>query len=94
MSSSLFSWSPSRIIPSSANLGIFTQYWAFVLSTLQWRHNERDGITHHQPHDYLTNRLFRQKMFTFDDVIMIFLISKNLLFILFAIVDILFIMFS
>ena len=28
---------------------------------LQWRHNERDGISHHQPHDYLLNRLFRRR---------------------------------
>ena len=26
---------------------------------LQWRHNERDGVSNHQPHDYLFNRLFR-----------------------------------
>ena len=27
--------------------------------TLQWRHNGRDGISNHQPHDCLLNRLFR-----------------------------------
>ena len=26
---------------------------------LQWRHNERDGVSNHQPHDCLFNRLFR-----------------------------------
>ena len=26
---------------------------------LQWRHNERDGVSNHQLHDYLLNRLFR-----------------------------------
>ena len=26
--------------------------------TLQWRHNERDGVSNHQPHDCLLNRLF------------------------------------
>ena len=25
---------------------------AFVLSALQWRHNERDGVSTHQPHDF------------------------------------------
>ena len=30
-------------------------------STLQWSHNERDGVSNHQPHDYLLNRLFRHK---------------------------------
>ena len=27
--------------------------------SLHWRHNERDGVSNHQPHDYLLNRLFR-----------------------------------
>ena len=26
--------------------------------TLQWRHNGRDGLSNHQPHDCLLNRLF------------------------------------
>ena len=26
---------------------------------LQWRHNERDGVSNHQPHDCLLNGLFR-----------------------------------
>ena len=29
------------------------------LCTLQWRHNERDGVSNHQPRDCLLNRLFR-----------------------------------
>ena len=28
---------------------------------LQWRHNERNGISNHQPHDCLLNRLFRRR---------------------------------
>ena len=28
---------------------------------LQWRHNERDGVSNHQPHDCLFNRLFRRR---------------------------------
>ena len=28
---------------------------------LQWRHNGRDGISNHQPHDCLLNRLFRPR---------------------------------
>ena len=27
----------------------------------QWRHNERDGVSYHQPHDCLLNRLFRRR---------------------------------
>ena len=29
--------------------------------TLQWRHNECDGVSHHQPHDCLYNRLFGRR---------------------------------
>ena len=28
---------------------------------LHWRHNERDGVSNHQPHDCLLNRLFRRR---------------------------------
>ena len=29
--------------------------------TLQWRHDGRDGVSNHQPHDCLLNRLFRHR---------------------------------
>ena len=29
--------------------------------SLRWRHNERNGVSNHQPHHYLFNRLFRRK---------------------------------
>ena len=29
--------------------------------SLQWRHNGRDGVSNHQPHDCLLNRLFRHR---------------------------------
>ena len=29
--------------------------------TLQWRHNGRDGVSNHQPHDCLLNYLFRRR---------------------------------
>ena len=32
----------------------------FIL-TLQWRHNERDGVSNHHPHDCLPKRLFRRR---------------------------------
>ena len=54
-----------------------------IKQLLQWRHNERIGVSNHQPHDCLLNRLFRprsknsphkgpvmRKVFPFDDVIM------------------------
>ena len=31
-------------------------------STLQWRHNERDGVSNHQPHDCLLNRLIKAQI--------------------------------
>ena len=31
------------------------------IKTLQWRHNGRDGVSNHQPHHYLLNRLFRHR---------------------------------
>ena len=31
------------------------------LYALQWCHNEHDGISNHQPHDCLLNRLFRHR---------------------------------
>ena len=30
------------------------------MSSLLWRHNGRDGVSNHQPHDCLLNRLFRR----------------------------------
>ena len=33
----------------------------FMSMPLQWRHNYRDGVSNHQPHDCLLNRLFRRR---------------------------------
>ena len=33
-----------------------------LFETLQWRHNERDGVSNHQPHDSLLNRLFNAQI--------------------------------
>ena len=33
----------------------------FRVRSLQWRHNERDGMANHQPHDCLLNCLFRRR---------------------------------
>ena len=33
----------------------------FSTKSLRWRHNERDGVSNHQPHDCLLNRLFRHR---------------------------------
>ena len=41
------------------NDGLF--YWQIIyeLLDLQWRHNEHDRVSNHQPYDRLLNRLFR-----------------------------------
>ena len=33
----------------------------YLTSALQWRHNGRDNVSNHQPHDCLLNRLFRRR---------------------------------
>ena len=37
-------------------------WWIPAPSTLQWRHNGRDGISNHQPHDCLLKCLFRRRL--------------------------------
>ena len=32
-----------------------------VFSSLRWRHNDHDGVSNHQPHGCLLNRLFRRR---------------------------------
>ena len=34
---------------------------SFSTYPLQWRHNERDGVSNHQPHDCLLKRLFKRR---------------------------------
>ena len=33
----------------------------WMILTLRWRHNGRDSVSNHQPHDCLFNRLFRRR---------------------------------
>ena len=40
-------------------LGIF--WFQYQEGSLQWRHNGCDGVSNHQPHDCLLNRLFRRR---------------------------------
>ena len=38
------------------------QLWIYKnFKTLQWRHNGRDSVSNHQPHDCFLNRLFRHR---------------------------------
>ena len=40
----------------------FCKYFSLTVdrTTLRWRHNERDSVSNHQPHDCLLNRLFKE----------------------------------
>ena len=36
-------------------------HYSDVIITLRWRHNDLDGVSNHQPHGCLLNRLFRRR---------------------------------
>ena len=36
-------------------------HWPCCNLSLKWRHNGCDGVSNHQPHDWLLNRLFRRR---------------------------------
>ena len=36
--------------------------WQCLCGALQWRHNERDGVSNYQPRDCLLNRLFKTQI--------------------------------
>ena len=49
-----------RFLLSCACCGIdSTLIFQAYFTTLQWRHNGRDSVSNHQPHDCFLNRLFR-----------------------------------
>ena len=35
--------------------------WSTAIKTLQWRHNGRDSVSNHQPHDCFLKHLFRHR---------------------------------
>ena len=49
-----------RLWPKKWNDDMITLYVASWLAPLQRRHNGCDGVSNHQPHDCLFNRLFRR----------------------------------
>ena len=48
-----------RLIFGDANIPHFVV--SFLLETLQWRHNDHDCVSNHQPRGCLLNRLFRRR---------------------------------
>ena len=51
---------PSHRPDFNADCSSFVDY-SYTHETLQWRHNGRYGVSNHQPHDCLLNRLFRRR---------------------------------
>ena len=45
--------------PSGTNFSDIIKTLKHLHLYIQWRHNEFDSVSNHQPHDYLLNRLFR-----------------------------------
>ena len=40
---------------------VWVKYGVDPIWSLQWRHNEHDGISNRQPHDFLLNRVFKRR---------------------------------
>ena len=40
-------------------IGMWESVGSVMVTSLQWRYNGREGVSNHQPHDCLLNRLFR-----------------------------------
>ena len=58
-----WAWSSSEAM-RYGHVGLVTGIWSVEVPfvSLQWRHNERDGVSNHQPHDCLLNRLFKAQV--------------------------------
>ena len=48
------------VFQRSENSVLVYNHW-FVELSLRWRHNDHDGVSNHQPHGCLLNRLFRRR---------------------------------
>ena len=52
---------PQNILRDSAYSTTQYDWTRETVALLQWRHNDHDGVSNHQPHDCLLNRLFRRR---------------------------------
>ena len=50
----------SMIFVLSASI-LLTHRWKITLNSLHWRHNDHYGVSNHQPHGCLLNRLLRRR---------------------------------
>ena len=48
------------VFMKSREIAVIRAQWSGQ-NVLQWRHNGRDSVSNHQPHDCLLNRLFRRR---------------------------------
>ena len=57
-----FSHTETKYIYITITKTIIAYYMGYiVLAPLRWRHNDHAGVSNHQPHGCLLNRLFRRK---------------------------------
>ena len=49
-----------RSLDTTLSMSLILRY-CDIISALRWRHNDRDGVSNHQPRDCLLNRLFRRR---------------------------------
>ena len=63
ISNTLLEWKLSNTYSNFTDVFLMTQRKRAKLTstTLQWHHNERHGVSNHQPHDCLLRRLFRRR---------------------------------
>ena len=54
-----FKLSPAKCCLFHSGLNVLIIWYNRGLQALQWRHNECNGISNHQPHDCLLKQLFR-----------------------------------
>ena len=53
-----FNWWDVMLIKISREIWHHSKNWL----SLRWRHNDRDSVSNHQPHDCLLDRLFRHRL--------------------------------
>ena len=55
---------PGSLLVQLMASSLFSAEWCLILNwtySLHWRHNDHDGVSNHQPHGCLHNRLLRRK---------------------------------
>ena len=56
-----FSESIQMVVWHHQDATTMVTHWQIKRSALQWRYSERNGVSKHQPHECLLNRLFRRR---------------------------------